>query len=433
MIKKIRYLHLSDNFYPLITGGTEIFVQNIINEQIKLKNQYEVLWACHKTNDYELKKFKTLENYKKFLRPVIYQERLKRFSFQSSEIPGFYKLLLEFKPDIVHIHSLGSRTTINHVNFIKKFGSKILFTLHTPPCSCMGNLLNASHDICNGDLIDSRCTFFRLRSKGIPYILAKLISFQNGFFLSPNSKNKLSRLLTSRKLTSSMHASWLELMNKVDYIHVLSDWGRDMLIRQKVNSNKIHLIRTAGPNKLLLKKRKVSKKDNSLKLVFWGRCNPQKGIHIVINALLMLPKDFPITLDIYGPNWENNQYSKNLITKVNSDMRIKVCGNLPNNQILEKLQNYDIAVIPSIWMETGPLTLLEAFAAGIPVIGTNLGGIKELLINQKGCFLLPPESLAWKELFVKILKNKKLIEEFKPPNVRTFYDVVHDISKILFI
>ena len=147
----------------------------------------------------------------------------------------------------------------------------------------------------------------------------------------------------------------------------------------------------------------------------------------------MLPKDFPITLDIYGPNWENNQYSKNLITKVNSDMRIKVCGNLPNNQILEKLQNYDIAVIPSIWMETGPLTLLEAFAAGIPVIGTNLGGIKELLINQKGCFLLPPESLAWKELFVKILKNKKLIEEFKPPNVRTFYDVVHDISKILFI
>ena len=84
-------------------------------------------------------------------------------------------------------------------------------------------------------------------------------------------------MLTSRKLTSSMHSSWSKLMKEVDYIHVLSDWGRDMLERQKVNSNKIHLIRTAGPNQLFLKKRRVSKKDNSLKLVFWGRCNPQRN------------------------------------------------------------------------------------------------------------------------------------------------------------
>ena len=57
-------------------------------------------------------------------------------------------------------------------------------------------------------------------------------------------------------------------------------------------------------------------------------------------------------------------------------------------------------------METGPLTVLEAFAAGLPVAGTNLGGIKELLSNKKGCFLLPPDPLAWKNLFLNInLKN----------------------------
>ena len=93
------------------------------------------------------------------MEPLVYGERLKRFSFQAKEIKGFYQLLLKFKPDLVHVHSLGSRTTLDHIKLIKKFGSKILFTLHTPPCSCMGNLLNASHDICNGDLIDSRCTF----------------------------------------------------------------------------------------------------------------------------------------------------------------------------------------------------------------------------------------------------------------------------------
>tara|TARA_B100000575_G_C23122786_1_gene649998 strand:+ start:1037 stop:2332 length:1296 start_codon:yes stop_codon:yes gene_type:complete len=429
-MKKIRYLHLSDNFYPLVTGGTEIFIQKFINEQMQLKNQYEVLWVCHKSDDFKLKTSHNLEKYKIFLEPVVYEERLKRFAFQSKEIPGFDKFLFEFKPDIVHIHSLGSRTTLNHVKLIKKFGSKILFTLHTPPCSCMGNLLNASEEICNGDLIDSRCTYFRLRSKGIPHIIAKLVSFQDGWFLSPNMKNRISRLLTSRKLTSNMHTSWLKLINEVDYIHVLSNWGRDMLIRQKIDSNKIYLIRTAGPKKISSKKR-LPMEDNFLRLVFWGRCNPQKGIHIVINSFLKLPKDLPISLDIYGPYWDNNKYSKELMKKINLDQRIKVLGNLSNNQLLKKLQNYDLAVIPSIWMETGPLSILEAFAAGIPVAGTNLGGIKELLINQKGCFILPPEESAWKETFIKILKNKTLIENFNSPIVRTFEEVVNDISKII--
>ena len=132
-----------------------------------------------------IKKINNLENYKILLDPVLQANRLNTFSFIVKEIPGFYKLLKKFKPDIVHIHSLGSRTTINHVEAIKIFGAKLIFTLHTPPCSCMGNLLNASHEICKGDLIDSRCTFFRLKTKGIPNFIAKLLASQNGWPLSP--------------------------------------------------------------------------------------------------------------------------------------------------------------------------------------------------------------------------------------------------------
>ena len=56
MRKRIRYLHLSDNFYPLMTGGTEIFIQQLINVQISLGDKYEVKWACHKSNNYDQKK-----------------------------------------------------------------------------------------------------------------------------------------------------------------------------------------------------------------------------------------------------------------------------------------------------------------------------------------------------------------------------------------
>ena len=46
---------------------------------------------------------------------------------------------------------------------------------------------------------------------------------------SPNNKNLFSRVLTSRQLTSNMHISWMNLIKQVDNIHVLSNWGKDVL------------------------------------------------------------------------------------------------------------------------------------------------------------------------------------------------------------
>ena len=90
-----------------------------------------------------------------------------------------------------------------------------------------------------------------------------------------------------------------------------------------------------------------------------------------------------------------------------------------------------MAVIPSIWMETGPLTVLEAFAAGLPVAGTNLGGIKELLSDREGCFLLPPNPLSWKNLFLNILHKKVILSKFKSPKIRTFYNIESDFEKFI--
>ena len=87
MEKRIRYLHLSDNFYPLMTGGTEIFIQQFINAQISLGEKYEVMWACHKEDNFEQKKFNNLENYKIFLEPVLKDNRVNTFAFIVKEIP----------------------------------------------------------------------------------------------------------------------------------------------------------------------------------------------------------------------------------------------------------------------------------------------------------------------------------------------------------
>ena len=75
------------------------------------------------------------------------------------------------------------------------------------------------------------------------------------------------------------------------------------------------------------------------------------------------------------------------------------------------------------------MTVLEAFAAGIPVAGTNLGGIKELLKDQEGCFLLPPDPSSWKNLFLQILNKKVILSKFNSPEIRTFYDIESELEK----
>lgn len=86
--------------------------------------------------------------------------------------------------------------------------------------------------------------------------------------------------------------------------------------------------------------------------------------------------------------------------------------------------------MPSTWLETGPLTVLEAFAAGLPVAGSDLGGIKELLEGVEGCALLPLEAEAWRRLFAQLIANPKPLSIFKSPELRQFIAIANELAYI---
>jgi len=387
------------------------------------------MWAAHKSKHTSKDHYPkaSLENYKRLLPEIVQGNRIERFASKARKISGFTSLLKDFQPDVVHLHSFSSRCGTDHAHAVKKFGAKLIFTLHAPICSCMGNLLYANDQLCNGVLRDSRCTYFRLKSLGIPRVISLLISTQNGWPFKAISKNKFCKLCTSRQLTSALHKSWIELAEVADAIHVLANWSKNMLLKQGVNREKIHLIRTAGPRQLPLKTRSTMN-DGILRLVYWGRCNPEKGIHLLVDAICSLPKETPIKLDFYGPYWDSN-YANKLILRIQGDSRFRLLGKIPKHKLLPKLQNYDLAVIPSIWMETGPLTVLEAFAAGLPVAGSDLGGIRELISDIPGCFLLRLNSKDWSDLFQNIINNPHLISSPDLPRSRKFDEIAIEIKE----
>ena len=98
-----------------------------------------------------------------------------------------------------------------------------------------------------------------------------------------------------------------------------------------------------------------------------------------------------------------------------------------------KFVDYDLLVIPSLWLETGPLVALEALASRIPVAGTNQGGIKEMLENIDKCYLVKPKIKSWVELFNKLIIEKGSENEVKSTPKHTFKDVANFMMKNLYI
>ena len=108
-------------------------------------------------------------------------------------------------------------------------------------------------------------------------------------------------------------------------------------------------------------------------------------------------------------------------------------GELSEDTRSEVFKTIDILAIPSIWLETGPYVLLEAFAESTPVLGSNLGGIAELVTDGIDGKLVKPNDVSeWTESIKDLSEHKELISKYRAGIgvVRSSLDVASDMSKV---
>lgn len=422
-----RVLHLSNDLYPRVTGGTEIFVHQLIEAYRHRDDAPQICWAAHEAplQSPDHQPDSHLRAHQRLLPPIQPGTRLQQAAAKAAAIPGYEELLQEFRPDVVHIHSFSDRCGLSHARAAKAFGARLVVSVHAPGFTCIkGNLIDARGRVCDGVMRERRCTRCRVHNGGAPYPLAAAVALQKGWPFHAESPGALAHLLSARQLTSAFQTAWRELVDLADALHVLAEWSRDVLLRNGAPPEKVHLIRTAGPQPLPPRQRRPMQ-DGLLRLVYWGRCHPVKGLHLLVEAFRCLPKDAPIQLDFYGPYWDGT-YGQRLQRRIGGDPRFRLMGSLPTDVLLPRLQSYDLAVVPSTGLETGPLTVLEAFAAGLPLAGSDLGGIRELLEGVPGCFRMPLEVVAWQALFRRLILDPAQLEQ---PNVqqRSFKDLAAEL------
>jgi len=179
-------------------------------------------------------------------------------------------------------------------------------------------------------------------------------------------------------------------------------WARELLVRNGVDEQKLLLSRQGlasrdDKSSLIPTQRQAHSNTSAVRLAFLGRFSEEKGADLVIEAMRSLPHA-KVCLDLYGSaqGISGERYAQKLQHLAEGDERLRFLPPLSNQEVVPTLRGYDALVVPSQWMETGPLVVLEAFAAGIPVIGSNLGGIAELVSHNLNGLLVTPDSvLDW--------------------------------------
>lgn len=134
-------------------------------------------------------------------------------------------------------------------------------------------------------------------------------------------------------------------------------------------------------------------------ILFSGRVTREKGIMQLIEAMTLL-SDYPkikllvIGSSFYGNADNNNDFARALKAKA-EPLQYRICftGFVPYDQMPVYLQQANVAVIPSVWDDPFPTTVLEAQAMGLPVISTRRGGIPEEVIPESAILLDADEHL----------------------------------------
>jgi glycosyltransferase involved in cell wall biosynthesis len=139
-------------------------------------------------------------------------------------------------------------------------------------------------------------------------------------------------------------------------------------------------------------------------ILYLGRLKHRKGLDVLLEALALVPNYSvpssrsratsatpPVQLVIAGDGEENPALQAQAV-RLGLQDRVRFVSAVFGSDKIYLLQNALATVLPSRLADAGPLVVLESFAAGVPVIGTRVPGLEDLIDEGKNGWLVPPES-----------------------------------------
>lgn len=261
-------------------------------------------------------------------------------------------LVAEHNADVVHVHNFWPLLTTGVHHGAAKAGAAVVQTLHNFRLICSNGLLLRDGKICEKCLTSTRAW-------GV---------------LNRCYRNSLvGSLAVSRMQAYALHQN--NLVKNVNKFIALTEFGKSRFVAGGLPAEKI----VVKANSISLPETDSSE-DRSGGL-YVGRLSQEKGVNVLLEAARRCP-EFKITIVGEGP--------LRVELEASAPSNVTFTGALPSESVGSLMRKARCLIMPSIWYEGFPVTLLEAYASGLPVVGSDVGALSELILPGKTGFLFPP-------------------------------------------
>ncbi len=267
----------------------------------------------------------------------------------------FEKLIQQFQPDVVHFHNIYHQLSYGLLEVTKKYKIRTVMTLHDY------KLLSPNYSLYHHGHIDESIL-------GKKYYRCLLTNCMESF---PES------------IVGTLEAYYREAKkyhNLIDVYISPSEFLKKLFVRAGWDKKKIVVI--PNPVEIPLHSfREVSQTEGEY-VAYIGRLSQEKGLNVLLEAAALTPT---ILYKVVGTGPEEKSLQK---TQEKKNLKnVSFLGWKTGADLQRLYEQARILIVPSVWYENYPLGILEAKAYGKIVLGSNIGGIPEMLDNK---FLFQP-------------------------------------------
>ena len=216
------------------------------------------------------------------------------------------------------------------------------------------------------------------------------------------------------KLKADLHA----LAVACDHVVIIARWYQRVLLANGINENKISYIPQGLPMATTVAALKNNPAHSPLRLLFLGRINKFKGLHLLLEALSSIDPAC-VELSVYG-NSDDEVYEKSLRALTTQRLNIHWRGKLQQADVVITMRKHDVLCLCSTFSEMSPLVIQEAFAARIPVLASNVYGNSEQILHDHNGILFQFDNIDdLRNQIIRLINDpyllNNLIKNILPP------------------
>ncbi len=168
-------------------------------------------------------------------------------------------------------------------------------------------------------------------------------------------------------------------LRRADRVIALTERERGYLERLGVPAGRIEVV----PNGVELgefpSRVRVASNGGAVSVLFAGRCYPeQKGLEVLMRAMASLRDLKGVTLRIVGDDWGGHTVIRTMAKNLGIEDAVTLVGRVDRASLIKEYEHADIFVLPSLF-DSFPIAILEAMAAGLPVVATRVGGVPDVV------------------------------------------------------